>query len=85
MARVELGTGSVRRSLASRSSESSSSSIAVRQAFSIACARSATLAPRHDGVSRNLGHFEARFTTTSVRGKTRLEQPVCQYSGLKSK
>jgi hypothetical protein len=46
----------------------------VRQAFSIARARSVTLAPRHEGASRSLGHFGTRFTSTSLRGKMRLEQ-----------
>ena len=64
----------MRVSLASRSLESSSSSIAVRQAFSIARARSVTLAPRHDGASRSLGHLGPLFTATSLRGKMRLEQ-----------
>ena len=76
MARVEAGTGSMRVSLASRSLESWSSSIAVRQAFSIARARSATLALRHDGASRSLGHFGPFFMAMSLRRGVRLEQPL---------
>src|SRR5215469_1064271 len=75
ISRVERGTGSMRRSLASRSLELSSSSIAVRHALSIARARSARLTPRHEGASRNLGNFGPRFTVTSLRGPTRSEQP----------
>jgi hypothetical protein len=75
MARVEEGTGSTHRSLASRSLESSRSSMAVRQAFSIARARSAMLAPRHEGASRSLGHFGTLFTAISLCGRTQLQQP----------
>src|ERR1700685_3592149 len=71
IARVELGTGSMCRSLASRTLESSSSSIAVRQALSIARARSATLAPRQEGASRKLGHFGPVFTAPVYARRSR--------------
>ena len=76
MALVEAGTGSMRVSLASRSLESSSSSIAVWQAFSIARARSATVVLLHDGASRSLGHFGPFFTVMSLRRGVQLEQPL---------
>jgi hypothetical protein len=47
----------MRRSRASRSGECSNSSIAVRQAVSIACARLAMLTLRHEGDFGSFGHF----------------------------